>query len=278
LSGLGARGVSPTVGYMLTAIVCAAGLAFAGLEDTLQNLVIGVLGACIFELIRPAVAHWPYVKLFLAANRPSRRNAYVRVSISYLYRIRIGSEYLLIRSSRIPDQFQPVGGVFKRLPEALTRLNELGVLDDHAMPIDSSSEYDLRVRVRGKNLVDLLRWYESGEGRETETWREFYEEMLRPGVVPLEVFPYLLTRYIGRYSTGIRWSDHFQCLEYLLAEIVEPELTGPQRQCLETIKGQQTANLLWASEPLIRAAGYELSRQQRVANVAPTAAWLFESK
>nr|WP_241158244.1 hypothetical protein [Adlercreutzia sp. ZJ138] len=35
------------------------------------------------------------------------------MSAAYLFRIKVGGKYLLIRGNRIKDQYQPVGGVYK---------------------------------------------------------------------------------------------------------------------------------------------------------------------
>lgn len=69
-----------------------------------QGVLIGLLGACLFELIQPAASEWPYLKLALTARLRGRRRALIRLSISYLYRMKIGNDYLLIRGLRIPDQ------------------------------------------------------------------------------------------------------------------------------------------------------------------------------
>lgn len=164
--------------------------------------------------------------------------------------------------------------MFKRFPEANQTLAGLGVLDDDAMAIDTSSEQDLRIRVPATSLVAFLRWYESGKQREVETWREFYEEMLRPGLVPAEIFPHLMMRHLRQHRTPIRWSDHFQCWELLLAEIVEPILTPEQRDALEETKSVSGDHLLWAGEALIRSTGYDKTRHERVAKISETSCWI----
>ena len=95
---------APTLGYLIVALACAGALAILSLSSVVQGVLIGLLGACLFELIQPAASEWPYLKLALTARLRGRRRALIRLSISYLYRMKIGNDYLLIRGLRIPDQ------------------------------------------------------------------------------------------------------------------------------------------------------------------------------
>src|SRR5258706_3407667 len=119
------------------------------------------------------------------------RDKYIRLSISYLYQIKIEGKYLLVKGNRIKHQFQPVGGVFKRYRESFYALQKLCVLDDDNIPIDDKSIDDLRIKIRGKHLIKFLEWYTSQLGREVSPYREFYEEMIRTDFVKQKDFPYL---------------------------------------------------------------------------------------
>ena len=56
------------------------------------------------------------ISTYLQSNFTKIKNEDVRFSISYLIRIKIPgtSKFLLVRGHRIKDQFQPVGGVYKK--------------------------------------------------------------------------------------------------------------------------------------------------------------------
>jgi hypothetical protein len=133
----------------------------------------------------------------LAWHSLRHRNDEIRVSASYLYRIKVDAAYLLVRGRRITHQFQPVGGVYKRYPDSTGTLEKLGVKDDTRIPIDDSSREDLRVRVPGKKLLEFMRWYQSREGREVDTWREFQEELLAPGILASDTFPHLYVKHVN---------------------------------------------------------------------------------
>ncbi|MGB4438858.1 MAG: hypothetical protein WBJ13_06445, partial [Sedimentibacter sp.] len=105
-------------------------------------------------------------------------NTEIRVSISYLFQIKADNKYLLIKGSRI-DQYQPVGGVFKMLESFKETKRNFELSDDDHLPIDGTSKDDLRVRVKGKYLVKLLKWFYTRKNREVGVHREFYEEMIK---------------------------------------------------------------------------------------------------
>ena len=47
----------------------------------------------------------------------------VRISFAYLFRIKIGNQYLLVKNERGTDKYQPVGGVYKLAGNEKLELN-----------------------------------------------------------------------------------------------------------------------------------------------------------
>ncbi|MBC3842368.1 hypothetical protein GXW82_25795 [Streptacidiphilus sp. 4-A2] len=90
----------------------------------------------------------------------------VRISTSYLFRVKIDGRYLLIRGRRFPDQFQPVGGVHKVSFSGRQFLAGIGAVDDDLVPIDQHSADDMRIRIKGRYLLSFYNWFKSREGRE----------------------------------------------------------------------------------------------------------------
>jgi SMODS-associated NUDIX domain len=148
-------------------------------------------------------------------------NMKVRVSISYLYRIKVGEMYLLVRSQRRKDQFQPVGGVIKALPDGKTFLTSIKAKEDDFIPIDDDSKNDLRITIDGRNIFTLMTWYETATGRETDCWREFYEELLATKILSLENFGYVYTRHLKRHLDPISYGNPEQKHRFLVSEIYE---------------------------------------------------------
>lgn len=108
----------------------------------------------------------------------------VRISAAYLFRIRIGGKFLLIRGNRIRDQYQPVGGVFQYFAGAEPGFREMGCNPDDRMKSSSSDPRDLRVILPRKNVLKFLDWFDSRKDREITTLREFYEELVKPEFLP----------------------------------------------------------------------------------------------
>lgn len=214
-----------------------------------QNVTAGLLFVAIDAVARNASTASLY---FQAAIK--HRNTPVRVSISYLFRIKVDEKYLLVRNRHF-GLFQPIGGVYKRYAGSLSTLSRLGVQDDRKMPIDHTSRDDLRIHVPGRNLLRLLRWFDSQQDREVSAHREFYEELVEPGIVRREVFPYPRYRIIGRKRTDVQYSPYFQCMELRVADIVELEMSPNQQDELRSLAAQGHSDIMFATADEIERRG-----------------------
>ncbi|GAB3702355.1 hypothetical protein GCM10027592_31680 [Spirosoma flavus] len=198
-------------------------------------------------------------KLWVASKLASSKDMY-RVSIAYLYRIKLDDQYLLIRGKRI-DQFQPVGGVRKWYTPALDALESLGVQDDKCIPIDDASRHDLRVRVPAKNMFKFLEWYSKRKHREVDQTREFQEELVKPGHLPANEFATLDVRYLYSVPT-FHYTQFYQCHELLYHEVYELQPTPTQEIALRLMQQQVSSDYVWVTEELIQRLGYD-SRLKR---------------
>lgn len=200
-------------------------------------------------------------------------NAFVRLSISYLIRIKLDDKYLLIRGSRIPDQFQPVGGVYKRLRSAEHEFRRLGVLDDEMFSIDQTNKDDLRVRVKGRHVPAFIEWFESGREREIGPWREFFEEMVADGPLSRELFAHGQFEFVKRRTSGMKFSPYVQAQEILIADIFEFHPTQAQEASLRELLQKPADNLLWTDESEIRRLTTS-PKGPAPRRISPTAEWL----
>ena len=124
--------------------------------------------AFILSVLSGLVTGWlAWIFRYIFENRKNLRvaiksiflwNTEIRVSIAYLFQIKINGKYLLVKGNRI-DQYQPVGGVFKMLPSFKELKRNYEITDDDRLPIDETSKYDLRIRIKGKNLVKLFQYF-----------------------------------------------------------------------------------------------------------------------
>jgi len=109
------------------------------------------------------------------------RNKEIRFSISYLFRIKIPNtnSYLLVLNRRIDNQLQPVGGVYKRYGDdkLFEKWDYMPDNKRNGLDVDDESFSDLRFKVKGKHVIDVIKWFEEGKEREISAEREFFEEL-----------------------------------------------------------------------------------------------------
>jgi hypothetical protein len=174
--------------------------------------------------------------------------------MSYLFRIKVEGKYLLVRGARLP-QFQPVGGVFKRYTTSNGFFSRIEGLDDDTIPLDQTSKDDLRIRIKGRHLVTFLDWFNSRKEREISCWREFYQELIEPGYLSQDSFPFINYQYVKRHEYPLRYSDPAQSLELLIAEIYELIPTTEQEAFLKRMSTIENSNFIWVDEDRIRRRG-----------------------
>lgn len=159
----------------------------------------------------------------------------IRISFAYLYRIKIGDKYLLVKNERGTEKYQPIGGVYKLSEDEKIELkNRYKVKDDNKVSLDSSSRDDYRLRLENKYLRKFVRRFNRNETRERvdDLSREFNEELVKTGIVNWSKITY---RFCGRHMTELKFGDHFQIYELLLADIVELIPTKEQERDLQML-------------------------------------------
>ncbi|RUR41863.1 hypothetical protein ELS18_02275 [Clostridium perfringens] len=152
------------------------------------------------------------------------RNKEIRLSVAYLIRINIrGKGYLLVKNSKIIDQFQPVGGVYKYNREGLDFLKKIKFREDEGYKSNENNKNDLRIRIKGRFLSKFVRWFKSKNGREVTAYREFKEELLDTGILKEEFFDEqnVDIRFETRVIGDMKFSNHFQCDEILISDIYD---------------------------------------------------------
>jgi hypothetical protein len=193
------------------------------------------------------------------------------MSISYLFKIKIDDKYLLIKGTRI-DQYQPVGGVYKKSPESFSFFNSIYALDDKHMPIDDVSRDDLRIRVKGKYMLKVLHWFDKKIEREITYQREFIEELIKTGILNYEPFMYINCRFLRRVETGIRYTPYFKCDEYLVADIYELITNQEQESALRRLMQEDSDQYIWVDEDKILSRG--VTKEHLKADISESSSWI----
>src|ERR1019366_419882 len=218
------------------------------------DFLVHVLAAMFIYFLNTISSNLDNIWLFVLTHT-YYYNKKIRLSISYLYQIKVNGRYLLVKGKRVPNQYQPVGGVYKRFRESFYQLQELKVTDDDNIPIDDKSIDDLRIKLPAQKVLKLIKWFNSQLGREVSPAREFHEELLSPGILSIKTFPYPNYLYLGRHQTSIRYSEHFKCYEILIADLFELQPNAEQLQELKSKMNVENDEYVWVSEDRIKRKG-----------------------
>jgi hypothetical protein len=207
------------------------------------------------------------------------RNKDVRFSISYVYRINIKGKYLLVKN-RKKDYYQPVGGAYKTLPSIEPIFKKYGVRPDNLFETSYGiAKNDLRFRVKGKNVMNIIRWFHSRENRETCQWREFCEELLTENIITNKhVFRYIDYEYSATLQTPMQKAKKLDCQEILIYEIFELIPNDEQKAELESMLAVGDTNKVkFADEILIKSLGFDERAKEMVYDIGAHTKWtLFE--
>jgi hypothetical protein len=256
--------------YTVLAVASATALFFVN-NPTAVGLLTGIATGLLIPLIDMWANH-PYgLDIMIGAIRFRRTE--IRISASYLIRVESQGKYLLIRGSRYPDQFQPVGGVYKFNPSALETFRAWGLRSDDFIPIDEASVDDLRVRISGRHLPSFLKWFESGKNREQGASREFYEELVRNGPLPVSLLPKVRFDFRRRHVNKLRYSEFVQCYELLVADIFDLVCTDTQVEQIRSVTAADESTFAWVDPDRIKRLGAIPGKMQTM-KISQTAQWL----
>ena len=211
----------------------------------------------------------------------------IRVSISYIYRIKVVNKYLLVRNTH-NSKYQLVGGKYKFFSEAKPDLEKLSYSEDNKLGVEGTRKDDIAFFIPVKNLFKFLKWFDSGNNREIDHFREFHEELLEskktatPIISDRELFNVISFRKVKTINTGIRKSPQesgFNCLEYNQYDILEPIFTLAQEECLKKLaeKGD-TTDFKWASGELISTLGFQAYETEKKYGINEHTKWCIEEK
>ena len=205
------------------------------------------------------------------------RKKKIRVSMSYIYRIQVNDKYLLVKNSKW-DYFQPVGGVYKVLSE------DIGFLKDNFdwgkdpfMKTNEEKRNDLRGTVPMPKLIAFLDWFKTQKNREISHWREFFEELIRTGILKIEEFPHFEYRYAGTLLTPIKKSEKWKnCLEILSYDVFDIIPSAEQEEILKKTQSNNVKGIVWLDESIILNNGV-INKEEEV-KIGHHTKWTIEMK
>ena len=189
---------------------------------------------------------------------------YVRVSASYLFNIQLDNYYLLIKSER-RNQYQPIGGCFKYFPNAEEFLLSIGAIPEKkSNGIDSLM--DIRLLIPTDSINAFIKWYISGQNRETTYDREFNEELV--SVLPQEkqnLFNKIRAEKLLSGSFDIFFDEEKEINSIKPMDIISIDLTSEQKQVVRDFCSHNS-NLILATETEIMN-GYKTLKDNRIIKI-----------
>ena len=211
------------------------------------------------------------------------RNQDVRISISYLFRIKSNGKYLLIKN-RKGNYYQLVGGAYKTLPGVEKVFSKYHVKPDRRFETDQGiAKNDLRFRLPGRFVLKIIRWFNSREDRETSQWREFCEELLTSNIIDKKedrhAFRYIDYRYVKTIQTPIQKAKNLSCQEILIFEIFDLIPNDKQVKVLnELFQKGDTEQIKWADEIIIYSLGFNERIKEMEYEIGPHTKWAVYEK
>ena len=186
---------------------------------TIFSAIISFFVGVFFKWI---IKNKQYLKLWIHTNIGKARKKQVRFSLAYLFRIKIDGKYLLVKNSKIANQYQPIGGVYKKFDSFDSIANELGVTDEKNPNFRGSD--DLRVYVQSKNTIKFVKWFYTRKNREFNVIREFLEEIIDKNILEIQNLKDIEFEFIKTYDSGLHYTEQFSSYEILLHDIFEVRL------------------------------------------------------
>lgn len=201
--------------------------------------------------------NWKTSQRMLKRGGYIKNDTIIRISFAYLYRIKIADKYLLVPNARNTGKYQPVGGVYKlKGNEKLELKRRFQVKDDNKILIDESSRDDYRMRIENRYLRSFIRRFDRSADRERvdNIGREFREELVETGILNWSQIQY---RFCGRHMTELKFGDHFQIYELMLADIVELMPTSEQEKDLRNLMNEPSEMYRFAAADEISSLGID---------------------
>ena len=184
-----------------------------------------------------------------------KRNQPIRATVAYLFRIENNGRYLLIkRHKKDRPGYQPVGGTYKYFKEESRKdFEELGIGPCTYIERDEDTENDLRIILsKRKKLIGFLKWFDSRKDRELDPWREFFEELVEPGLISEAHFRHIKYVFIKKKEEYISPSPAYPIDEFRYADIYELKLeTDDQKRAIQALVGN-TGEVIFATADEIR--------------------------
>lgn len=237
--------------FIFIFILIALGLSFYFGDSPFFNFIIGVLASLLasimygkYKRIFSGFWSWQFFKIIFFPNKK------VRVSCAYLYRIQIDGKFFLIRNKG-RGNISPIGGAYQFYESGREFLNEIKAVNDAGLipkKTEEKYQHDIRLIFSLNRLPKFMEWFQSGQGREFNVEREFFEELeeikLLTGNVDfgaLQISKYKSVNFLGSYSKTKNYYPYYHF------DILNVHLSQNQQEILLTGVRKRSPKLFLAS-------------------------------
>lgn len=241
-------------------------------------LLVNIISAPVSFYIIEGLANIKRLSL-LFRTKILLRNRYVRLSFSYLVKIKVRDKYLLVKN-RKGDYYQLVGGAYKRYDSSVQLFKKYEVKSDRQFETEHGiAKNDLRIQVPGKFVLDIIKWFNSKEDREISPWREFCEELLGAKILDQRLFRYIDYKYVDTLRTPLQKAKYLDCQEILIYEIFEFIPNEEQAKSLEALLDcGNDDKVKWANDMLINSLGFNEWNKEKEFEIGAHTKWAINRK
>lgn len=229
------------------------------LKNIFDEMVISLIVGTISFIAGMVWENKKRAKLF--GQTILKRNKEIRISCAYLFRIKSEEKYMLIKGNRI-EQYQPVGGVYKYFDSFKSIKENLEITDEQEPSFYEDN--DLRVRTKGKHILNFIKWFDSRENREVSVIRELIEEIGIDDEFNKELLRETKIEFIKQIREPINYSKHFKVDEIKIFDIYELEI--PKSSLSEILK--QKNIVLVGKDDIEKECVYIDSKSRKIAMTA----------
>lgn len=240
--------------------------------DLFWNLALNAFATILLYVVLQCLMHIGHFWFYILTQFVYR-NKEIRISLSYLYRIKVDNHFLLVKSNH-RRYYQPVGGAYKTLPGSEKIFDRCEVRPDRIIETSNGiAKGDLRVFVKGKNVIEFMEWYDSKQDREISPFREFCEELISKRVLPANLFMYIDYKFKKTIKTPIFRLDSGD-LGFFAYDIFDLVANNEQQAILKELHDSgNTDYYIWADEYIINRLGHNERERKHEYDISIHTKW-----
>ncbi|MEE3411487.1 MAG: hypothetical protein VZQ47_11395 [Treponema sp.] len=202
----------------------------------------------------------------------------LRVSLAYIFEIKVDNKYLLVRN-RKTGKYQPVGGKYHYYNDS--QLRAMNFTPDRMFQTNDSN--DLAGEIPVNEYDAFFKWFTSEKDREIDHYREFYEELIinketKEEILDKKIFSRIDLKKIRTVRTKIHKTvrDGKRFYEVLQYDYYEPIFTDDQKQALQQLKQKGDSNYIkWVNNTDIEKLTYKIPESDQEFHISEHTLWCY---